>query len=63
MKEITRVFTAQITQIATVEDDVAEDFAAMKDTKKVLSNFVKNAIDADDVVVKNVKTFVREVDE
>lgn len=63
MKEITRVFTAQITQIATVEDDVAEDFAAMKDTEKVLANFVKKAIDADDVVVKNVKTFIREVDE
>ena len=63
MKEITRVFTAQITQIATVDDDVAEDFAAMKNTEKVLANFVNGAIDADDVIVKNVKTFVREVDE
>ena len=61
MREITRVFTAQITQIATVDDDVAEDFAATENKEKSLANFVKKAIDADDVVVKNVKMFVREV--
>ena len=61
MKELTRVFTAQITQIATVPDEVVEDFVTTENAEMKLANFVKRSIDADDVVVDGIKTFVREV--
>lgn len=61
MKEHTRVFTAQITQIAMIPDELSEDFITTENAEMKLANFVKRAIDADDVVVDGIKTFVREV--
>lgn len=64
MKEITRVATLQVTEVMKVEDAVADAVATqMKEQKPLLADWVKAKLNADDVVAKDVKVFMMEVDD
>lgn len=53
MKEITRVITAQITLIDTVDDDFADSVISSKDAaEKRFADDIKWIYSADDVTVK-----------
>lgn len=62
MKEITRITTVQITEIAKVEDDF--DFMGSKElTYELMGGIIKNSLDCDDAVVVNVQDFIRDINE
>lgn len=62
MKEITRIITVQITDIAKVEDDF--DFEESKEkTFKTSGQIIKNLLGGDDAVVVKVQDFIRDVAE
>lgn len=60
MKEITRIITAQITLIETMEDEFADSIISSKeDSEKNFVDSLKNLYRADDVTVE-IKDFVLE---
>lgn len=63
MKEITRIFTIQITEIRKVDDS---ELAAVLAEKNTLADTVKNelraVLDVDDALLLNAKDFVRDID-
>ena len=62
MKEITRITLAEITQVVTVIDEVAESMEKNIDlTEANVADAVLDEFDADDVHV-SMKLFIREVD-
>lgn len=61
MKEITRITTVQITEIAKVEDDF--DFVGSKElTQELMGDIIKNSLDSDDAVVVQVQDFIRDIE-
>lgn len=61
MKEITRIITVQITDIAEVEDDF--DFKESKErTRKITADAIKEDYEVDDVVVLDVQDFIRDIE-
>lgn len=63
MKEITRITVAEITQVVTVDDEVAESMEKNIDfAEAACVDAFRHEIDADDVHV-SMKLFIREVDE
>lgn len=62
MKEITRITLAEITQVVTVIDEVAESMEKNIDlTEANVADAFLDEFDADDVHV-SMKLFIREVD-
>ena len=60
MKEITRIITAQITLIETMEDEFADSIISSKeDSEKIFVDSLKKLYSADDVTVE-IKDFVLE---
>lgn len=60
MKEITRINTVQITDIAKVEDDF--DFVESKErTEKTAGGVIKSLLGCDDAVVVQVQDFIRDI--
>lgn len=61
MKEITRIITVQITDIAKVEDNF--DFKKSKErTRKNVADAIKEDYEVDDVVVLDVQDFIRDIE-
>lgn len=58
MKEITRVFTVEVTQIEVVEDDLADKLT----DEGGLAAALKTLLIADDVHMVDHKVFVRDVE-
>lgn len=56
MKEYTIITTAEITTIIKLENVTADEW------NRVFTKAVKERLDADDVTVKNVKLFPREIE-
>lgn len=66
MKEVEVVRTMRVTEIIKVPDDQAEDFVARiktEEDKRDTAKAAKEAMDVDDLVVGNVKAFVRDIPE
>ena len=66
MKEIVVESLVRTTEIITVEDDKADDILRdLKDSEKQreLAKDVKKKLGLDDVQIKDVKVFVRDIDE
>lgn len=59
MKEITRIYTLEIT---TISKD-GKDMMPKDEAKKGMEDFFKNVVGTDDCVVTNVQDFEMEVDE
>ena len=59
MKEYTVTYTAEITEVVKTDD--IENYVYTDDSD--LAGYVAHKIDADDVHVKNIKMFEREVKE
>lgn len=60
MKEYTLVYTAEITEVVTT-DEPLENY--VYDDKNDLANWIGSKLNADDVRVKDIKVFEREVKE
>ena len=61
MREITRIITVQITDIAKVDDDF--DSAETKENvKKNAGEIIKNLLGCDDAVVVDVQDFILEIE-
>jgi len=62
MREITRIITVQLTDIAKVDDDF--DSAETKENvKKNAGGIIKNLLGVDDAVIVEVQDFIRDIAE
>lgn len=62
MREITRIITVQISDIAQVDDDFDIEESREK-TFKTSGQIIKNLIGVDDAVVVDVQDFIRDITE
>ena len=66
MKEITREFNLRVTMITRAEDELADQMVLNARTESMRRSFAdmfKAVLDVDNVQVKDVKDFVRDVEE
>ena len=61
MKEITRIITVQITDIAKVNSE--KDVHSKEEEAKAVAEMIKEELGVDDVVITNVQDFIRDVEE
>lgn len=66
MKEFTVVWNVQVTRIARVPDDQADNlewyYLESPELKAGLARKVKQKFDADDVVISNPRVFIRDLE-
>lgn len=62
MKEITRIITVQITDIAKVDDDF-NDGESRDWVRENAGEAYKQILDVDDVVVTDVQDFIKDIEE
>ena len=61
MREITRIITVQITDIAKIDDDF--DFEENRErVRKCAGGVIKELIGVDDAVVVDIQDFVRDIE-
>ena len=61
MKEITRIITVQITDVAQIDDDF--DFEENRErVRKTAGGVIKGLIGVDDAVVVDIQDFVRDIE-
>lgn len=63
MKEITRTFNVQITQVVNLEDSVVDEVvedARNGKSKRLLEGWFKDEFRADDANVSDIRVFVRD---
>jgi len=61
MREITRIITVQITDIAKIDDDF--DIAENRErVKKTCGGVIKELIGVDDAVIVDIQDFVRDIE-
>lgn len=62
MKEITRIITVQLTDIAKVDDDFNSE-ETKENVKKNAGGIVKNLLGVDDAVIVDVQDFIQDIAE
>lgn len=62
MKEITRIITVQITDIAKVDDEF-NDAESRDWVRENAGGIYKQILDVDDAVVTDVQDFIRDIEE
>lgn len=60
MKEITRIITVQITDIAQVDND-SDSAETKENVRKNAGGIIKNLLGVDDAVVVDVQDFIRDI--
>ena len=61
MREITRIITVQITDIAKIEDDF--DFEENRErVRNTCGRAIKELLDVDDAVIVDIQDFVRDIE-
>lgn len=66
MKEVTRIFNVQVTQISKVEDTVAEDIAENAKngkSKRLLDSWISERLECDDAKASDIKVFIADMEE